>query len=327
MPPCRPTVCADVVFLVRVFSGYGDPNVMASEPGASLVLNAGSANGTSSGRWSVFWTNQAALSITLVVGTFFLVINLLLFAAIYRRNVCRRRDRSGLDAAASADKQVTIPRLYLALSVGAECRTSIDPAGNVKTSAAPVARRHVRALFRCRRRNKSPGAKRAKEQHPLFVYLVALVVVVVVPRLSGALLFCCCSARVIARAEKPRRRWIGRRHRDRIAALLRSSASLFASQFRGAICPLVSPCTSRPTASRRALRPAFRRSGKTRNFPRVKLSAGSFLGAPARRGAPNDRIRGVLEFGAARRTCTGPRGTAGCVRPATNLPATRRRAV
>lgn len=77
---------------------------MASEPGASLVLNAGPANGTA-GRWSAFWTNQAALSITLVVGTFFLVINLLLFAAIYRRNRCR--DRSGARDGPPPDKQVT----------------------------------------------------------------------------------------------------------------------------------------------------------------------------------------------------------------------------
>ena len=95
-------------------AGYGDPNVMASEPGASLVLNA--VNGTS-GRWSVLWTSEAALSITLVVGTFFLVINLLLFAAIYRRNRCR--DRSG----SPADKQVTSLARCMSNELG-----PIDPA-------------------------------------------------------------------------------------------------------------------------------------------------------------------------------------------------------
>ncbi len=101
-----------ILFAFDLFEkGLGDwtvvvnPNVMASETGSSSVVNgmnsSGNGGGSGSGgvggmtsRFGYFWTNQAALSITLVLGTFFLVVNLILFAAIYRRQQqCRRKHR------------------------------------------------------------------------------------------------------------------------------------------------------------------------------------------------------------------------------------------
>lgn len=67
-----------------------NPNVMASETGnnnntGSLAVGGGVTLG-------FFWTNEIALCIILVLGAFFLVANVILFAAIYRRRVtCGKR--------------------------------------------------------------------------------------------------------------------------------------------------------------------------------------------------------------------------------------------
>jgi len=64
------------------------------------------ASGTG-GSFFVSMTNQAALSITLVVGTFFLVLNLLLFAAIYRRNRSSSARRANRTPSEPKHQQVT----------------------------------------------------------------------------------------------------------------------------------------------------------------------------------------------------------------------------
>ncbi len=79
---------------------------MASEPEITVPAStATSGTAPATDRASVFFlTNHAALSITLVVGAFFLVLNLLLFAAIYRRNRRARRQ--------PGTKQVTTTGFY-----------------------------------------------------------------------------------------------------------------------------------------------------------------------------------------------------------------------
>ena len=96
-----------------------NPNVMASETGAgSSTVNssAGGSPGGMTSRFGYFWTNQAALSITLVLGTFFLVVNLVLFAAIYRRQQqCRRKRRQDNKDKEENNIQVFIGRVLFLL--------------------------------------------------------------------------------------------------------------------------------------------------------------------------------------------------------------------
>ena len=72
------------------------PNVMASEEisSASATSSSGAGGGGAAvaeggggdgGGAAALLTNHAALSITLVAGSFFVTLNLLLFVAIYRR--------------------------------------------------------------------------------------------------------------------------------------------------------------------------------------------------------------------------------------------------
>lgn len=68
-----------------------NPNVMASETGSNN--NTGGSPAVGGITLGFLWTNETALCITLVLGTFFLAANLILFAAIYRRRMaCGKRD-------------------------------------------------------------------------------------------------------------------------------------------------------------------------------------------------------------------------------------------
>ena len=96
----------------RLFTALDwSPNVMASEEISSASATSSSGGGAgeggagadgvgegggSSGGAVAFLTNHAALSITLVAGSFFVTLNLLLFVAIYRRRfeLTARRKRT-----------------------------------------------------------------------------------------------------------------------------------------------------------------------------------------------------------------------------------------
>lgn len=95
-----------------VVSSSGNKASLGTAAAAGGIFTGSNVTGVDA-RFNVFWANQAALSITLVVGTFFLVINLLLFAAIYRRNQCRklgerRGSSNGRDEEDSDDHKVII---------------------------------------------------------------------------------------------------------------------------------------------------------------------------------------------------------------------------
>jgi neuroligin len=93
--------------------GTGDwtivkPSVMASETGSSSATVPSPGNNNNSTSVSVaggesrlvlgfFWTNQATLSIILVLGNILLIVNLILFVTIYRRSRCGNCKRNGDD--------------------------------------------------------------------------------------------------------------------------------------------------------------------------------------------------------------------------------------
>ncbi|KAI9563146.1 hypothetical protein GHT06_010604 [Daphnia sinensis] len=85
------------------------PSVMASETGSSPTVSAPSVNNSNNNVTTVsvgsesrlifgFWTNQATLSIILVLGNILLIVNLILFVTIYRRARCGQCKRAGDDS-------------------------------------------------------------------------------------------------------------------------------------------------------------------------------------------------------------------------------------
>lgn len=84
-----------------IFSGGVDwpPNVMASEgldgatPASHPPTPPTAGTPTSAGAGLLMLTHNTALSITLVIGVFFLALNLLIFGAIYRQRVQHRASR------------------------------------------------------------------------------------------------------------------------------------------------------------------------------------------------------------------------------------------
>lgn len=83
-----------------------NPSVMASETGSTPTVSAPVNNinnvttvsvGSESRLIFGFWTNQATLSIILVLGNILLIVNLILFVTIYRRARCGQCKRGGGD--------------------------------------------------------------------------------------------------------------------------------------------------------------------------------------------------------------------------------------
>ena len=111
--------------------GMGDwaivnPSVMASETGSSssTVPSPGNNNISSSTSVSVtegesrlvlgvFWTNQATLSIILVLGNILLIVNLILFVTIYRRSRCGNCKRNGDNEDADPDNTIHVNSMRL----------------------------------------------------------------------------------------------------------------------------------------------------------------------------------------------------------------------
>nr|SVE70295.1 EOG090X02BW [Daphnia similis]SVE70919.1 EOG090X02BW [Daphnia similis]SVE71550.1 EOG090X02BW [Daphnia similis] len=90
-----------------------NPNVMASETGSNN--NTGGSPAVGGITLGFLWTNETALCITLVLGTFFLAANLILFAAIYRRRVaCAKRDghRQDDNPSLQATRAEAVPLSY-----------------------------------------------------------------------------------------------------------------------------------------------------------------------------------------------------------------------
>ncbi|KAI9562716.1 hypothetical protein GHT06_010170 [Daphnia sinensis] len=89
-----------------------NPNVMASETGSNNMTGGSPAVGGSGITLGFLWTNETALCITLVLGTFFLAANLILFAAIYRRRVaCGKRDGHRQDDSPALQRASDVSRM------------------------------------------------------------------------------------------------------------------------------------------------------------------------------------------------------------------------
>lgn len=101
---------------------------MASETGSSPTVSTPGTNSTNITTISVggenrlifgFWTNQATLSIILVLGNILLIVNLILFVTIYRRAQCGQcKGRSGDDNADEMNSiQVSLIFNFLPLQI------------------------------------------------------------------------------------------------------------------------------------------------------------------------------------------------------------------
>jgi len=96
-----------------------NPSVMASETGSSSSTVPSPGNNNNSASVSVtggesrlvlgfFWTNQATLSIILVLGNILLIVNLILFVTIYRRSRCGNCKRNGGDSDADTENTIQV---------------------------------------------------------------------------------------------------------------------------------------------------------------------------------------------------------------------------
>ncbi|XP_046449417.1 neuroligin-4, Y-linked-like [Daphnia pulex] len=139
--------------------GTGDwtivnPSVMASETGSSssTVPSPGNNNNSTSvssvaGGESrlvlgFFWTNQATLSIILVLGNILLIVNLILFVTIYRRSRCGNCKRNGDDN--DVDTENTIQRISDGQLEGRVARQSIESMTDLRQLVISHCHQHPR---------------------------------------------------------------------------------------------------------------------------------------------------------------------------------------
>ncbi|EFX88148.1 hypothetical protein DAPPUDRAFT_311742 [Daphnia pulex] len=143
----------------QFYEGTGDwtivnPSVMASETGSSSSTVPSPGNNNNSTSVSVaggesrlvlgfFWTNQATLSIILVLGNILLIVNLILFVTIYRRSRCGNCKRNGDDN--DVDTENTIQRISDGQLEGRVARQSIESMTDLRQLVISHCHQHPRS--------------------------------------------------------------------------------------------------------------------------------------------------------------------------------------